>query len=286
MEYSICKDSKVEDTCKRIKKILKNLNIELEELIFSYPKKKKKPSSLSLLLFGRIITTNGKGTNLKNAKASAYSEFMERLQNNYIEILKHNSDKFSYAADEILCDNNCLKIFEKYYETDFLKYLECFISQNYNFNVLPFYNVYEEKISYIPIYLMSYLQGSNGMTAGNTPEEAIVQGLSEIYERYVRRKVILENISMPNIPEEIWSKYERIKELKEYIEQYGYTVHIKDASLGKNIPVVCTIFENKEEGFYGFNFGAQPSLPIAIERTLTEFMQVEYQHLKTIKSII
>lgn len=56
-----------------------------------------------------------------------------------------------------------------------------------------------------------------------------------------------------------------------FYEENGFKVSIKDASLYGKLPVVCTIFE--KDGIICPVFGAHPSLPIAIERTLTEFAQ-------------
>ena len=61
-------------------------------------------------------------------------------------------------------------------------------------------------------------------------------------------------------------------------------VYIKDASSGKNLPVVLGVFKHKKSGCLFLYFGAHPYLPIAIERTLTEFGQgmktVEYPEVQ------
>ena len=40
------------------------------------------------------------------------------------------------------------------------------------------------------------------MCAGNSPEEALVQGLSEIIERVVQRRIFTEKPALPDVPEE------------------------------------------------------------------------------------
>lgn len=40
------------------------------------------------------------------------------------------------------------------------------------------------------------------MSAGNTIEEAVVQGLSEIIERYIQRRLFIEKPVLPTIPDD------------------------------------------------------------------------------------
>ena len=49
-------------------------------------------------------------------------------------------------------------------------------------------------IEYIPDRLFSYLFDTNGMCAGNSKEEALIEGLSEILERYVGMRIFEERV--------------------------------------------------------------------------------------------
>ena len=51
------------------------------------------------------------------------------------------------------------------------------------------------------------------MCAGNTKEEALVQGLAEIIERYVMKKIMIEKPALPDVPDDYIHKYPRIYEL-------------------------------------------------------------------------
>ena len=53
----------------------------------------------------------------------------------------------------------------------------------------------------VPILLIRYISGTNGISAGNTIEEAIVQAACEIFERYAMRKIISREI-LPTIDED------------------------------------------------------------------------------------
>ena len=119
------------------------------------------------------------------------------------------------------------------------------------------------------------------MAAGNTYEEAIVQGLSEICERESIKRIFTNKIRCKTVPKQEYIKYEQIRNIIEFYEKNGFKITIKDASLNETIPVICTIFE--KNGIYSLRFGAHPSLPIAIERTFTEQLQCinieEYEKL-------
>lgn len=52
--------------------------------------------------------------------------------------------------------------------------------------------------------------GSNGMSAGNTREEALVQGMSEVVERYVQKRIFSDRPALPDIPEDYLRRFEDI----------------------------------------------------------------------------
>lgn len=88
------------------------------------------------------------------------------------------------------------------------------------------------------------------MSAGNSFEEAMVQGMSEIIERYVQKKIIKERISLPDIPVEYIKKYPHIYEMFRKLEQkQEYKCWLKDCSLGGIYPVAAfIILEKTQEG--------------------------------------
>ena len=60
---------------------------------------------------------------------------------------------------------------------------------------LPYVRQSDQQTVYIPQSIISNLYVSNGMSAGNSQFEARVQGLSEVFERYVKNKIIAEAIN-------------------------------------------------------------------------------------------
>lgn len=278
MKYTIYKDETPQKTVTKIKQILNNLEIELDEIYFN-ENEKNAPNSSTPFISLRVETinhniggTNGKGTNIENAKASAYAEYMERLQNLSIgdlyELWSFSKDRKNLSEISLDFETNFLDIF---FEKDIFK-LNSENTKKLNECIfLPFYNIAKQRTYNLPHNVIIFLQATNGMAAGNTYEEALVQGLSEIVERYSSKRILQEKIELPSIPEKEYLKYEKIEASINHFNEKGINVHIKDASLGGALPVICTIFETN--GIICPVFGAHPSFPIAIERTLTEFVQ-------------
>ncbi|MBQ4646090.1 MAG: YcaO-like family protein [Candidatus Gastranaerophilales bacterium] len=289
MEYSIRKDETPENTVKRIKKILDKLGIEIE-IIDVESGQSHFCVVLKIKNFDKNIRANGKGSCFVNAVASAHAEFIERMQTGLL--IQFNGEKFCYAADEkiekfSLRDNRFKKIIQENnlivkegFEVSKLAE-EIFSLKNINeanqirIIFVPFLSYKTRSIRYFPSFLKMCIQGSNGFAAGNTFEEASVQGLSEVIERYCAKQIFVKKISMPNIPKEYYEQYENIMGLIKEIENLGYGVTLKDASLDNNFPAICAIFEDKicPKNGVVFKFGAHPYFPIALERSLTEFLQ-------------
>jgi ribosomal protein S12 methylthiotransferase accessory factor len=111
------------------------------------------------------------------------------------------------------------------------------------------------------------------MSAGNNLYEAKVQCLSEIFERAIKRKIIEEEIVLPDVPKEILAKFPLILAGINDLEDKGFPILVKDASLGGEFPVMCvTLMNPKTSGVFA-SFGAHPSFGVALERSLTELLQ-------------
>ena len=111
------------------------------------------------------------------------------------------------------------------------------------------------------------------MSAGNTLAEAQVQCLSEIFERAVKREILEDEIALPDVPQEVLAKYPGILAGIRGLEEQGFPVLVKDASLGGVYPVMCITLMNPRTGGVFASFGAHPSLELALERSLTELLQ-------------
>src|SRR5690606_32161958 len=57
------------------------------------------------------------------------------------------------------------------------------------------------------------------------------------------------------------------------LEEQGFPVLVKDASLGGQFPVMCVTLMNPRTGGIFASFGAHPCFEVALERSLTELLQ-------------
>lgn len=138
---------------------------------------------------------------------------------------------------------------------------------------IPYTRHSDGETVYFPSNLIENLFLSNGMSAGNNQHEAQVQCLSEIFERAVKRQIIEQEIILPDVPQSVLEKYPNILAGIQGLEEQGFPVIVKDASLGGQFPVMCVTLMNPRNGGVFASFGAHPSFEVALERSLTELLQ-------------
>jgi ribosomal protein S12 methylthiotransferase accessory factor len=252
--------------------------------------------SVSVVIENTDLMTNGKGTSAEFALASAYGELMERLQNQAtyrlsLDLKPQSMEYlgFYYAPDEkAMSIDELLASDEDWIKTQ-LSRMDPALDKRHlltnwqtvsyekipaDFMALPYCNLISKRISYIPMKMISKMYMSNGMCAGNSPEEALVQGISEIMERYANKRILRERIVPPTVPRRYIAKYPKIEAMIAGIEENGnFEVVVKDCSLEQKLPIVGVILVNKSDQSYFVKFGAHPKFEIAAERTLTELLQ-------------
>ncbi len=289
--YIVGKDLPLEETIANMSGLLANLGIKIE--IASW--RNLIPNVWSLHIrdaHSPMCFTNGKGSTKESALASALGEYIERLSNNHFYAGAFWGDDIANAAfvhypnerwfkpgpqdrlpTEIL-DEYCLKIFNP--DGDLrASHLIDTNSGNVERGIcsLPYVRQSDGETIYFPSNLIENLYVSNGMSAGNTLAEAQVQCLSEIFERAVKREILEGEIALPDVPQEVLAKYPSILAGIQGLEEQGFPVLVKDASLGGVYPVMCVTLMNPRTGGVFASFGAHPSLEVALERSLTELLQ-------------
>ena len=236
--------------------------------------------------------TNGKGATKESALASALGEYIERLNCNHFYAGAFWGEDIANAAfvhypnerwfkpgrkdalpAEIL-DDYSLQIYNPDGELRSSHLIDT-NSGNTQRGIcaLPYVRQSDGEAVYFPSNLIENLYVSNGMSAGNTLVEAQVQCLSEIFERAVKREILEGEIALPDVPQKVLAKYPGILAGIKGLEEQGFPVLVKDASLGGVYPVMCVTLMNPRTGGVFASFGAHPSLEVALERSLTELLQ-------------
>ncbi|MEN4768217.1 30S ribosomal protein S12 methylthiotransferase accessory factor YcaO [Duffyella gerundensis] len=285
------KDAALEDSIARFQQKLQDLGFTIEEASWLNPV----PHVWSVHIRDRdcpLCFTNGKGASKKAALASALGEYFERLSTNYFfadfwlgksiangDFVHYPDEKwFPLPADDSLPEGILDARLQAYYDPENeLSASDLIDLQSGNtargICALPFIRQSDLQTVYIPMNIIGNLYVSNGMSAGNTANEARVQGLSEVFERHIKNRIIAEAISLPLIPAEVLNRYPGVVEAIDRLEAEGFPILSYDASLGGNYPVICVVLLNPANGTCFASFGAHPDFGVALERTVTELLQ-------------
>ncbi len=203
--------------------------------------------------------TNGKGATKESALCSALGEFIERLSCNFFYNDQYFGEEIANSAfvhypneqwfqpgphDELpeeILDAHCRAIYDPERELGGSNLIDT-NSGNVARGIcsLPFVRRSDGETVWFPSHLIENLYLSNGMSAGNTLPEAQVQCLSEIFERAVKKHIIEEEITLPDVPDAVLAKYPAIVEGIQALEEQGFPVLVKDASLGGQFPVMLS----------------------------------------------
>lgn len=301
------------DTINTIREKLTEVNVLTTEGGFQY----EKPGVFcSRICFGADslykfdVGASGKGMTMRYAMASGYAEFMERLQNGILiprpvnalaycgeESKLQASEKekreekgyglrYMYAPDEVWMNagdisEECKEVLASMLQIskdEVVPFLDE-ILEGQKTVFVPFVNTTSLQPVLLPIYFVIMFTGSNGMCAGNTREEAIIQGLSEIYERYAQYFIFRNNPVIPKIPKSVFEKEEIYKKLS-ILEGFDFQYDILDLSLGMGLPVIGLRLTRPDDGATAFRLGADASPITALERCLTELFQCNEEDLE------
>ena len=289
--YITGKDLPLEQTIANMTAFLADLGIKIE--IASW--RNLVPNVWSLHIrdaHSPMCFTNGKGATKESALASALGEYIERLSCNHFYNDQFWGEDIANAAfvhypnerwfkpgrkDALpagILDEYCLGIYNPDGELRGSHLVDTNSGNSQRgICTLPYVRQSDGEVVYFPTNLIDNLFLSNGMSAGNTLPEAQVQCLSEIFERAVKREILEGEIALPDVPPEVLAKYPGILAGIQELENQGFPVLVKDASLGGEFPVMCVTLMNPRTGGVFASFGAHPSLEVALERSLTELLQ-------------
>ncbi len=290
------KDAALEDTIEKATTLLQSQGFPIELVSWLNPVENCWSVHLRSTECPNVYT-NGKGASKLASQASAVLEFFERISTNlffadyYLEntatsdfvfyptekwfpiddpahIPTHSPDGTQLLSEKLL----------KFYNADG-ELTPDFLRDNNSDNedrgisALPFEHLNSSETVYFPVSILNNIYVSNGMSAGNTSTECRAQALAEIFERYVKNKVISEGICLPDVPQQVIDRYPHIQKDIAELRRHGFPIIVKDASLGGQFPVVCVLLVNPDNSGCYASFGASCRFEVALERTVTELLQ-------------
>jgi molybdenum cofactor biosynthesis enzyme MoaA len=220
------------------------------------------------------IRFNGKGITPEYSEVSAIAELIERISSFQLPIPMY---PFTKDVDKLLYYSRFENI--ERYDNDVVE--------------LPHLKQASELIDYIPRMAYSLLQfkpvgidtrlisldqGSNGLAAGNSYEEAIVQAACEVFERFCLNYSAAEQLKLFPTIDTSTIKNDIIQRQLDFYKNRNYDVWIK--YIGYDLfPVWGVLFENKNKSDtdpsrYTYVCAGSFNSDIAIIRCLTEKAQI------------
>ena len=246
--------------------------------------------SLTLLCNEIGIIVNGKGMNREYALASAYGEFCERVCNG-VQIRFENTpcsmNEIGSEAFDPVPQKELGETIHSFLELETISTINK-IPLNDAFSMLVRKSYFENSSQYpglvfknasnntvlIPLAIADYVLGTNGMAAGNTYEEAFVQGFSEVLERraladFCEGRCVPSLVDIDDFAEDI----ELMKAINKIKSSFEGEVLLLTFEATYNYPIACVLLFNKKERTLRYRFGAHCRIQYALERCLTEMFQ-------------
>lgn len=242
---------------------------------------------------GRICSIGvsaGKGQTLEQAEASAIGESIERYSTQYFGYEPLRKAYWREIADTAVSPRELVRFSENQFahrEEWGKKSLFSQVPEQWNEEIplhwgkgwslthqtvrwLPaaylFYNFKEEGVAYM-------YGDSNGVSAGNCSEEAILQGLFELVERDAVGAWWYNRICRPQLDLDAWPA-PSIQTFRSRMQQRGYEVWALDLTTEFRIPVVMAIAYSKDpQKPLLMGIGAHYKVEIALQRALAEITQ-------------
>lgn len=247
-----------------------------------------------------ILQSNGKGMTKLFSLASGYAELYERycnmhpiLSNRIFQkrFFNSNFEKNGFYFQKGEKEISYTEMFQSNPEIKdfFYKILknpqnvQRFFEESFNnkFIGVPFVSTKNDSdIIYIDPRISALTWTSIGLAAGNSIEEALTQGLSEICERiglvnfYFKPQEQFYAIDLTKI------KNKDLKDKIDKINKAGYLFYVIDLSYNFNVPTLMSILIDPISLLTSVDFGSYPVFDIAFERVITEI----YQGVATFKN--
>jgi oxazoline/thiazoline synthase len=266
----------------------------------SGPNTALKSKTLSWLNSHVRSSNGGKGKTATQAKTGALCEAVERYCMTYLGEEYHTESSLNQLGDSGIHPNQCMNFSRNQYRhreeinkecTKFFAMVPVPFEPSLKTDWTPVYSLTRQRFKYLPTQfcytqypaadekrLFSY-PDSNGCAAGNTIEEAVLQGLLELVERdavalWWYNMIPRHGLDLESFDEPYFS------EIKSYYRDRGRSLRVLDLTSDLGIPVFAAVSHRprKETDNHGenilFGFGAHVDAKIAAERAVVELNQL------------
>ncbi len=221
----------------------------------------------------------GKGASPDQAEASALMELVERFSYFSFWADEGNFTRATWSEAEALFGQQlmdireiCASVGEELSPQGARRVMDLV-----RWRFCPALNITSGKSTVLPLDWFKTLNEFNGSSAGNTPEESVLQGGCELVERHVcavidRTEPELPTISQDNLADPV------LRDLCESFRANGILLVLKDFSLGQPVPTVGALafdpqtFPAKSEIVYTAGTASSPVK--AAVRAVTEIAQL------------
>jgi ribosomal protein S12 methylthiotransferase accessory factor len=226
----------------------------------------------------------GKGSTAEQGEASALMEAIERysgiFQGDEIRAKRRFAD---FAPDEAIAPNNVLLFSEaQMQQGQSPEATPALFDPSAKIDWSPVWSLRDGCFKYLPTSLLyffycgpaSFGADSNGCAAGNTLEEAIVQGFLELVERDAYAIWWYNRLQRPELDlGQFEDSY--IRDLRKQLAQTGRRLWVLDITSDLGIPTFIAITHWMQDGRENIEFGsgAHFDARIALMRALTELNQ-------------
>jgi len=275
----LSKNAPLEASISKMETILNDLGVQVTFAQEKHPLKNCYSINLTSIEAPNHIYANGKGTLSLASKASALGEYIERLQTNnfftdfHLPNRTYYPDQKVFALQGAYLNPSLHAIYNPNHEMNDLDWIDFNSDDENKVVALPFHCFLGDEPVYIPLNLLNNLYVSNGLASGNTPNEAKVQALSEIFERHAKLEIIKHGYALPLYPQSVLAAFPKLNADIKELRASGFIVEVLDASLGGMFPVTAISLINPLTHTLFVSFGAHPILEVSLERTMSELMQ-------------
>lgn len=238
--------------------------------------------------------SGGKGKTDAQAKASALCEAIERYSGIFQGDEIREKGSYQKMGDRAIHPNVCMLFSDRQYETrqqwnsqcpSFFHRVPEPFDEEREIDWTPVWSLTHQEFKYLPTAYCYYgypkpnnpdcWADSNGTAAGNTKEEAILQGFMELVERDAVAVWWYNRLQRPTVDLESFDQ-PYFRSLKHYYDSIDRDLWILDLTSDLNIPTFGGFSRrrNCEVEDIIFGFGSHFDPVIAITRALTELNQV------------